>query len=138
MRGDALLLVLGKRFKVERPLVAEAVVHALSPDLHRLDQVAGRGGGKALRPEDGHCPLQHFVAIEFSWPHHGRHLTLFWTDVSISAGVESGLPTDRGLSAHRGEPDFQEARVPSRAELEGLLDKIIARLIKALTRLGYL
>jgi hypothetical protein len=37
-----------------------------------------------------------------------------------------------------GEPDFQEARAPTRAELEGLLDKIIARLMKMLTRLGYL
>jgi hypothetical protein len=37
-----------------------------------------------------------------------------------------------------GEPDFQEARTPTRAELEGLLDKIIARLMKMLTRLGYL
>src|SRR6267142_188612 len=87
MRSDALLLVLSKRFKVERPLVAKAVVHALAPDLHRLDQVAGRGGGKTLRPEDGHCPLQHFVAIEFSWPHHGRHLNSLWTDVSIIIGL---------------------------------------------------
>ena len=37
-----------------------------------------------------------------------------------------------------GEPDFQEARAPSRDELAGLLDKIIARLMKMLTRLGYL
>src|SRR5258708_31921766 len=86
MRSDALLLVLGKLFKVERPLVAKAVVHALAPDPHRLDQVAGRGGGKALRPEDGHCPLQHFVAIEFSWPRHGHYLTSLWTDVSITIG----------------------------------------------------
>src|SRR5258705_6054470 len=86
MCGNALLRVLGERFKVERPLVAEAVVHALAPDLHRLDQVAGRGGGKALRPEDGHGSFQHFVAIEFSWPHHGWHLTLLWTDMSITIG----------------------------------------------------
>ena len=37
-----------------------------------------------------------------------------------------------------GEPDFHEARGPSRDELAGLLDKIIARLMKLLTRLGYL
>jgi Putative transposase len=37
-----------------------------------------------------------------------------------------------------GEPDFQEAREPSRDELAGLLDKIIALLMKMLTRLGYL
>jgi hypothetical protein len=37
-----------------------------------------------------------------------------------------------------GEPDFQEARGPSRDELAGLLDKIIPRLMKMLTRLGYL
>ena len=37
-----------------------------------------------------------------------------------------------------GEPDFQEARAPTRAELEGLLDKIIARLMKMLTRQGHL
>ena len=37
-----------------------------------------------------------------------------------------------------GEADFHEARGPSRDELAGLLDKIIARLLKMLTRLGYL
>ena len=35
-----------------------------------------------------------------------------------------------------GEPVFQQARAPSRNELAGLLDKIIARLMKMLTRLG--
>jgi hypothetical protein len=52
-----------------------------------------------------------------------------------------GIGAADGIGVHQrteGEPDFQEARVPSRAELEGLLDKIIARLIKVLTRLGYL
>src|ERR1700704_3138629 len=86
MCGNASLRVSGERFKVERPLVAEAVVHALAPDLHRLDQVAGRGGGKALRPEDRHGSFQRFVAIEFSGPRHGWHLTLLWTDVSITLG----------------------------------------------------
>ena len=37
-----------------------------------------------------------------------------------------------------GEADFQEARGSSRNELAGLLDKIVARLMKMLTRLGYL
>jgi hypothetical protein len=37
-----------------------------------------------------------------------------------------------------GEPVFQEARAPTRDELQGLLDKIIARLMKMLTRQGYL
>ena len=37
-----------------------------------------------------------------------------------------------------GEPEFQEAPDPSRDELAGLLDKIIARLMKMLTLLGYL
>ena len=37
-----------------------------------------------------------------------------------------------------GEPDFQAARAPSRPELEGLVEKIIARLMKMLTRQGYL
>ena len=36
------------------------------------------------------------------------------------------------------EPDFQEARAPTRAELEGLLVKFIARLLKMLTGQGYL
>ena len=36
------------------------------------------------------------------------------------------------------EPEFQEARAPTRAELEGLLDKIITRLMRTLTALGYL
>ena len=37
-----------------------------------------------------------------------------------------------------GEPDFQEARAPSRDELAVLLEKIIARLLKMLIRLGHL
>ena len=37
-----------------------------------------------------------------------------------------------------GQPVFQEVRAPSRDELAGLLDKSIARLLKRLTRLGYL
>ena len=37
-----------------------------------------------------------------------------------------------------GEPDFQEARAPSRDELSVLLEKIIARLLKMLIRLGHL
>jgi len=36
------------------------------------------------------------------------------------------------------EPEFQEARAPTRAELEGLLDKIITRLMRMMTGLGYL
>ncbi len=42
---------------------------------------------------------------------------------------------------YRGTGDevlFQEARAPTTAELQGLLEKIIARLLKMLTRLGYL
>ncbi len=35
------------------------------------------------------------------------------------------------------EPEFQEARAPTRAEWEGLLDKIITRLMRMLTGLGY-
>jgi hypothetical protein len=37
-----------------------------------------------------------------------------------------------------GEPAFQAVRAPTRAELEGLLDKIIVRLIKMLTRQSHL
>ena len=37
-----------------------------------------------------------------------------------------------------GEPVFQEACVPTRDALKGLLDKIIVRLMKMLTRVGYL
>ena len=37
-----------------------------------------------------------------------------------------------------GEPVFQEARAPSRNEFAGLLDKIIARLLKMLTRQDHL
>ena len=37
-----------------------------------------------------------------------------------------------------GEPVFQQARAPSRDELAGLLDKIIARVLGRLTRLGFL
>jgi len=35
-----------------------------------------------------------------------------------------------------GEPVFLEARAPTRDELQGLLARIIARLLKMLTRLG--
>jgi len=35
-----------------------------------------------------------------------------------------------------GEPVFQEARAPTGEALQGLLEKIIVRLVKALTRLG--
>jgi len=37
-----------------------------------------------------------------------------------------------------GEPVLQEARAPTGGELQGLLEKIMERLVKALTRLGYL
>jgi hypothetical protein len=37
-----------------------------------------------------------------------------------------------------GEPAFQAVRAPTRVELEGLLDKIIVRLMKMLTRQGHL
>ena len=37
-----------------------------------------------------------------------------------------------------GEPVFQQACAPSRDELAGLLDKIIARVLGRLTRLGFL
>ena len=37
-----------------------------------------------------------------------------------------------------GEPVFEEARAPTRDELAGLLDKIITRLMKMLTRQGHL
>jgi len=37
-----------------------------------------------------------------------------------------------------GEPVFQEARAPTGEALQGLLGKIIVRLMKKLTRLGYL
>ena len=45
---------------------------------------------------------------------------------------------DRVYRHTEGEAVFQEARAPAGDELEGLLDKIIARLMKMLTRLGYL
>jgi hypothetical protein len=44
-----------------------------------------------------------------------------------------------GVYRHtEGEPIFKEARAPSRDELKGLLDRIIARLMKMLTRSGHL
>ncbi len=48
-----------------------------------------------------------------------------------------GLVLDGVYRNTEGEPVFQEARAPSRDELAGLLDKIIARLLKMLTRQGY-
>ena len=49
-----------------------------------------------------------------------------------------GLVLDGVNRNTEGEPVFQAARAPSRDELAGLLDKIIARLLKMLSRLGYL
>ena len=37
-----------------------------------------------------------------------------------------------------GEPIFREARAPSVVDLEGLLNRIIQRIVKLLTRTGYL
>ncbi len=48
------------------------------------------------------------------------------------------LVLDGVYRSTEGEPVFQAARAPTRAELEGLLDNIIARLMKMLTQLGYL
>ena len=36
-----------------------------------------------------------------------------------------------------GVPEFHEARAPSVAELEALLNRIIQRIVKLLTRTGY-
>ncbi|MSP36821.1 MAG: hypothetical protein EXR25_13945, partial [Limnohabitans sp.] len=55
--------------------------------------------------------------------------------LAVSASIG---PLDGVYRRTEGEPEFQEARGPSRDELAGLLDKIIARLMKMLTRLGYL
>jgi hypothetical protein len=49
-----------------------------------------------------------------------------------------GLVLDGVYRSTGDDAQFQKARAPTRAELEGLLDKIIARLLKMLTRLGYL
>ena len=54
-------------------------------------------------------------------------------DLSLHCLVLDGVYRRTG-----GEPVFQELRAPSRDELAGLLDKIIARLMKMLTRQGYL
>jgi hypothetical protein len=44
-----------------------------------------------------------------------------------------------GVYRHtQGEPVFEQARAPARDELQGLLDRIIARLLKRLTRSGHL
>jgi hypothetical protein len=48
------------------------------------------------------------------------------------------LLLDRVYRRTEGEPAFQAARAPTRAELEGLLDKIIVRLMKMLRRQGHL
>ena len=49
-----------------------------------------------------------------------------------------GLVLDGVYQTTEGEPVFQEARAPSRDELQGLLARIITRLMKMLTRRGYL
>ena len=43
-----------------------------------------------------------------------------------------------GQKVPEGEPVFQEARAPTRDELQGLLVKIITRILRLLTRQGYL
>jgi len=48
------------------------------------------------------------------------------------------LVLDGVYRRNEGEPIFEQARAPSRDELQGLLDKIVARPMKMLTRLGYL
>ena len=42
------------------------------------------------------------------------------------------------IGAPGGEPVLQEARAPTGEDLQGLIEKIIVRLMKRLTRLGYL
>ena len=49
-----------------------------------------------------------------------------------------GLVLDGVYQNTKGEPVFREARAPTREELQGLLARSIARLMKMLTRLGYL
>jgi hypothetical protein len=48
------------------------------------------------------------------------------------------LVLDGVYRSTEGEPLFQEARAPTDDELKGLLDQIVARLMKLLTRRGYL
>jgi hypothetical protein len=62
--GNALPLISLKRFDIKTPFAAECVVHALPADLHRLQQVIGRGSSVAFRPENGHCPCHGYIAIE--------------------------------------------------------------------------
>src|SRR3954453_3072346 len=51
----------------------------------------------------------------------------------------SALPGPRWrVSQQRGRAVFHEARAPSAAELETLLNRIIQRIVKLLTRTGYL
>ena len=55
----------------------------------------------------------------------------------FDAGSRIG-PSQSEQTHSEGEAVFQEARAPSRDELAGLLGKIIARLMKMLTRQGHL
>ena len=48
------------------------------------------------------------------------------------------LVLDGVYRSSAGEPVFHEARAPSAAELETLLNRIIQRIVKLLTRTGYL
>src|SRR5260370_42460871 len=68
--------VVAQRFKIERPLVPERVVQALSADAHPAEQVVCRRALEADIAENLYGAFQGHITIEFLGPRHGNEANL--------------------------------------------------------------
>src|ERR1700722_7640145 len=71
VRRNALSLISLKRFQIKAVLVAKRVVHALSADIHRAQQIVCRSCSITLSPEHRHRPFYGCITIKFPRPCHG-------------------------------------------------------------------
>src|ERR1700736_1597196 len=67
---DTLCDVHLQSFQEQRPLVTEAVIHALSPDVHDAHQLIGGSGGKTLLRKKPYGRSKSFILIELSRASH--------------------------------------------------------------------